>query len=229
MLKALKYSFRHALPIMISFIPVGIVYGILMQASGYSWLWSGGCSLFVFAGSLQYLMIEFFTGSASYVTVAVMALLLNSRHIFYGLPFLEKWKDYGPLKWLLVFMMTDEAFSLHISSDPPEGVDRKLVSFLEPLFTLVAWIAITVIGGLVGSLITFDTSGMDFALTALFIVIVLEQLKSSKSAVPALVAAGSSVLCLLVIGPAYFILPSLLLTVTALMLLRPGLEAKYGD
>ena len=225
MKKAFLYSFKHSLPIFISFAPVGIVYGILMQTNGYAWYWSGATSLAVFAGSLQYLMIDFFRDGTSYMTVAVMALLLNSRHIFYGIPFIEKWKDYGAAKWFLIFALPDEAFSLHISSE----YDEKLIYIFNAFFVLIYWLIISILGGLLGSLIRFPTEGMDFALTALFIVIVLEQLKTSKSFVPALIAAISSILCLIVIGPDYFILPSLVITVTALMLMRKKLEVADED
>ena len=229
MRKAFIYSFKHSIPILVSFIPVGLVYGVLMSVNGYNALWSALCSLFVFAGSLQYLMIDFFTGTASYLSVAIMAALLNSRHIFYGLPFIEKWKDYGAEKLFLIFALPDEAFSLHVSSEIDDETNEKAVYIFNALFVLVYWVSISFIGGFIGNFFTFNTSGMDFALTALFIVIVLGQIKTSPSVAPGIIAIVSSLVCLAVIGPSYFILPSLIITLITLVILRPKIEDKFYD
>ena len=223
MKKAFRYSVRHSLPILISFIPVGIAYGTLMQTAGLNWIWTGACSLFIFAGSLQFLAVSFFAGGVSLATVAVMALLLNSRHIFYGIPFIEQWKHYGPWRLFLIYALPDEAFSLHCSNrfddGGPEG--KKWSYIFDALLVLLYWVALSILGALIGSLIPFDTAGIDFALTALFIVILIEQLKTpGKSALPALIAAVSSGVCLLLFGPSGFILPSLMITVLGLIVFR---------
>ena len=108
MIKTLRYAVKHSFPIFISFIPVGLAYGVLMESAGYNFLWTGACSLFVMAGSLQYLMVSFFAGGVSLATVAIMALLLNSRHIFYGLSFIEKFRSFGFWKYFLIYALTDE-------------------------------------------------------------------------------------------------------------------------
>lgn len=223
MKKAFQYSLRHSLPILISFIPVGIAYGILMQTSGLNWIWTGACSLFIFAGSLQFLAVSFFAGGISLLTVTVMALLLNSRHIFYGIPFIEQWKRYGPWKLFLIYALPDEAFSLHCSNTFDDGNEehRKWTFIFDAMLILIYWVSLSVIGAAVGTLIPFDTAGIDFALTALFIVILMEQLKAEKgSKLPALIAAVSSVVCLLLLGPSGFILPSLMTTVVVLTVFR---------
>ena len=234
MKKAFQYSFRHSLPILISFIPVGIAYGILMQTSGLNWVWTGACSLFIFAGSLQFLAVSFFAGGVSLGTVAVMALLLNSRHIFYGIPFIEQWKQYGPWRLFLIYALPDEAFSLHCSNNFDDGNEehRKWTFIFDALLILIYWVSLTILGALVGTLIPFDTTGIDFALTALFIVILIEQLKAAKgSTLPAIIAAVSSVVCLLLFGPSGFILPSLMITMVLLTVFRKrilGEGAKHG-
>ncbi|MBR4549723.1 MAG: AzlC family ABC transporter permease [Oscillospiraceae bacterium] len=223
MKKAFRYSLRHSLPILISFIPVGIAYGILMQTAGLNWIWTGACSLFIFAGSLQFLAVSFFAGGVSLVTVAVMALLLNSRHIFYGIPFIEQWRRYGVWRLFLIFALPDEAFSLHCSNrfDEDDAEGKKWSFVFDALLILIYWVALSILGALVCSLIPFDTAGIDFALTALFIVILIEQLKApGKSALPALIAAVSSGICLLCFGPSGFILPSLMITVLGLIVFR---------
>lgn len=229
MRKTAAYAFHHSLPILFGFFPVGIAYGLLMQQAGYSFLWSGACSLFVLAGSLQFLMVTFFAGGVSLATVAVLALLLNSRHIFYGLSFIDKFRSFGPWRWFLIYSLCDESYSLHCSHDFGPDVNEKWAYVLTAAFVTFYWVALSMLGGLAGSLIPFDTTGIDFALTALFTVIVVDQLRGARTRVPAAVAAVSSIGALLLLGPDKFLLPSLLVTVTALALLRPVLGPKYAE
>ena len=222
--KAFVYVFRRSIPIFIGFFPVGLAYGVLMQSAGYNALWSGACSLIVLTGALQFLMVDFFTSAVPLVTVAVMALLLSSRHIFYGLSFIEKFRSYGPWKWFLIWSLNDETYSLDCSFDPASGVDEKWACIFSGALVPFYWIVCAMLGGLVGRLIRFDTTGIDFALTALFLVILIDQLRAGRTRVPAIAAGISSLACILIFGPANFILPSLVITVTALTLLRPKLE-----
>lgn len=219
-----KYSLERSVPILIGFFPVGTVYGLMMSAVGYNFLWSAAASLFVYAGSLQMLMISFFQSDMSILTIAVTALLLNSRHIFYGLSFIEKFRSYGGWKWFLIYGMPDESYSLLCSYVPREGVEEKWVHIFSTGLIWLYWIAFSVLGGLVGQLITFDTTGIDFALTALFIVILLDQIKSTGMKLPALIGGVSSVLCIIILGRDNFLLPSLAVTVLVLLLLRNKLE-----
>lgn len=229
MQKTFAFAFRRSLPILISFFPVGIAYGLLMQNAGYNFLWTGACSLFVLAGSLQFLMVSFFAGGTPLATVAVMSLLLNSRHVFYGLSFVEKFRSFGPWRWFLVYSLCDENYSLHCAYRPEEGVIEKWAYVLTAALVAFYWIALSMLGTLIGNLITFDTTGIDFALTALFVVILLDQLRDAGTKLPAGIALLSSGVCILVFGAANFILPSLLLTVAALTILRPRLEPKLAE
>ena len=219
-----KYSLERSVPILIGFFPVGTVYGLMMSAAGYNFLWSAAASLFVYAGSLQMLMISFFQSHMSILTIAVTALLLNSRHMFYGLSFIEKFRSYGGWKWFLIYGMPDESYSLLCSYVPREGVEEKWVHIFSTGLIWLYWIAFSVLGGLVGQLITFDTTGIDFALTALFIVILLDQIKSTGMKLPALIGGVSSVLCIIILGRDNFLLPSLAVTVLVLLLLRNKLQ-----
>ena len=218
--KSFSYALRHSLPIFAGFLPLGLAYGVLMQNAGYNALWTGATCLFVFAGSLQFLMISFFTTSITYVTVAVMALLINSRHIFYGISLIEKFRNFGLWKYYLIYSLTDENYSLHCSAKMEEGMDEKWTYIFTATLTLLYWTVSCVLGSLIGTLITIDMTGVDFALTALFVTILLDQLKDAVSRLPAVVAVVSSVICLLIIGPDNFILPSLIVTVAALTALR---------
>ncbi len=228
MKKTIAYAVRRSLPILIGFFPVGLAYGVLMQNAGYNFLWTGACSLFVFTGSLQFLMVDFLTSVTPLFTVAVMALLLSSRHIFYGLSFIEKFREFGPARWYLIYALNDEAYSLHCAYRPEAGVDEKWAFVLSAVCVQLYWVVCSMLGGLLGRLITFDTTGIDFALTVLFVVILLDQLRGASVKLPAVAAMLSSVVCILVFGPANFILPSLLVTVAALTLLRPKLEPKLS-
>ena len=218
--KTFIYALRHSLPIFAGFLPLGLAYGVLMQNAGYNALWTGATCLFVFAGSLQFLMISFFTTSISYVTVAVMALLVNSRHIFYGISLIEKFRNFGLWKYYLIYSLTDENYSLHCSAKMEEGMDEKWTYIFTATLTLLYWTVSCVLGSLIGTLITIDMTGVDFALTALFVTILLDQLKDAVSRLPAVIAVFSSIICLLIFGPDNFILPSLIITVAALTVLR---------
>ena len=218
--KTFIYALRHSLPIFAGFLPLGLAYGVLMQNAGYNALWTGATCLFVFAGSLQFLMISFFTTSISYVTVAVMALLINSRHIFYGISLIEKFRNFGLWKYYLIYSLTDENYSLHCSAKMEEGMDEKWTYIFTATLTLLYWTVSCVLGSLIGTLITIDMTGVDFALTALFVTILLDQLKDAVSRLPAVIAVFSSIICLLIFGPDNFILPSLIITVAALTVLR---------
>lgn len=231
MKKAFWFSLKRSIPVLVSFFPVGIAYGILMQAAGYNWLWTGCCSLTVFAGALQFLMITFLNGGTPLLTAALLAALLNSRHIFYGIPLIEKWRKYGPWKLFLIYALPDEAFSLHCVNDYDDGdpEHQKMTYVFTAALVLLYWVIPSTLGALLGSVLPFGTDGIDFALTALFLVILMGQLESARSVLPAVIAFASALLCLLVLGPDGFILPALALTVVLLFVLRPSIERKEAE
>jgi len=220
MKKAFIYSIKHSIPVFIGFTPVALAYGVLMVSAGYNFIWTGATSIIVLAGSLQFLMVSFFAGGVSIGTIIVMALLLNSRHIFYGIPFIEKFRKFKGWKYYLIYTLADEIFSLHCSHDFGPDVDEKKAYICTAFVVSQYWIIMTIIGALIGSLIKFDTSGIDFAMTALFIVILLDQLKDAPVKLPAAIAFVSSLACLIIIGADSFILPSLLITVAVLIVMK---------
>lgn len=217
---SLRFSIKRSLPILVGFFPLGVAYGILMAQSGYNFIWTGFTSLIVYAGSLQYLMVSFLSTDISFPSLILAAILLNSRHLFYGLSFIEKFRNYGFWKYLMIYGMSDESYSLQCAYQETEGVDELTVRVISTICCYLYWFFSCVLGGLIGSLITFNTEGLDFVLTAVFVVITIEQLKSAKSKLPFVVAAASSLICIVVIGPANFILPSLVITVAALLALQ---------
>ena len=222
-----RYSLRLSLPILISFIPVSLAYGILMQSAGYGWMWCAACSLFVYAGSLQMLMVSFFPGGIPLVSVAVMALLLNARHIFYGIPFIEKWRDYGPWKYFLIYALPDEAFTLHCAVEPDPGRDEKWVYVFNAALVLSYWLVLTILGALLGRLLRIDTAGIDFAMTALFLVIAVGQWKAAGSHLPVLLGAAATIASLMLVGADEMLLPALAVIVLGLTMLRPRLDDAF--
>ena len=215
-----RYSLKRSIPIMIGYFPVGVAYGILMENAGYNFIWSLFSSLFVYAGSLQMLMVTFLVNNIPLVTVMITAMLLNSRHLFYGISFIEKFKKYGLWKYFLIFTLSDESYSLLCSYKEREDVDEKWVHIFSGFLIWVYWVVFSGLGGLAGKLITFDTTGIDFALTALFVVILIEQIKGCESRIPGIAAVLTSILWIFIVGADGFLLPSLVTTVTVLIIMK---------
>ena len=215
-----RYSLERSIPIMVGYFPVGIAYGILMENAGYGFVWSLLSSLFVYAGSLQMLMVSFLVNNIPLFTVMITALLLNSRHLFYGISFIEKFKAYGLWKYFLIFTLSDESYSLLCSYKEREKVEEKWVHIFSACLIWIYWILFSGLGGLVGKLITFDTTGIDFALTALFVVILIEQIKGSEAKIQGVAAVISSIVWLLIAGADHFLLPSLVTTVSVLIFMK---------
>lgn len=222
------YSLKRTLPIAIGYFPVGIAYGLLMHNIGYNFIWSAFSSLFIYAGSLQMLMVEFFANDLSLFTVAVTTLLLNSRHIFYGLSFVEKFRSYGFWKYFLIYGMSDENYSLLCSYKDKDGVSEKWVHVFSCALIWFYWILFSALGGLLGQLVTFNTTGIDFALTALFTVILIDRLKQEKSPLPFAISLLSSLIWIFIAGRDGFLLPSLITSAVLLLIFRKnvGEESK---
>lgn len=214
-MKTLRRAFLASVPVMAGYLVLGTAYGILLADKGYSLVWGLAQSLLVFAGSMQFVGINLLAGGASLVSAAVMTLLVNARHLFYGFTMLEKYRNTGKMKPYLIFGLTDETFAL-VVNDAPAGVDRNLYFFLVTLFDQCWWVTGTLIGCLAGSAMTFNTEGIDFAMTALFVVIFTEQLLQADDYVPAVTGVAASLLSLLLFGPDRFLIPAML-AITAVL------------
>lgn len=226
----LKYSFIKTLPVMCGYLFTGLAFGLLLQNAGYSFLWAFLISLVVYAGSMQFVVVTLLAGGVSLPTVAIMTLLINSRHAFYGLSFIEKFKKMGKLYPYMIFSLTDETYSLLCSTLPPKRYKENWAYFFIALLDQCYWIIGSVAGGIIGKVIPFDMTGIDFAMTALFTVIFVEQWIDSKSHIPALTGVVSGLIFLIILGPSKFILPSLVVTVLILNMLRNTLdEEKKGE
>lgn len=223
--KVIQSSFRASLPVMAGYIVLGMGFGVLLSDKGYSFLWAVLMSTTIYAGSMQYAAIDLISGGASLITTALMTLMINARHFFYGLSMLDRYQGAGKKKPYLIFALTDETYSL-VVSPAPEGCDEKQYYFWVSLLDQIYWVLGSLIGGLLGPLLPFDSTGMDFAMTALFVVIFVEQWKSAKSHIPALLGLGITLVCLMLLGAANFVIPSMILITLALSLLRNYLEVK---
>lgn len=205
----LNYAFPRTVPIMVGYLFLGAAYGILMNVNGYGIGWTAAISIFVYAGSLQYLGVTMLAAAVYPVTALVMSLMLNARHLFYGISMLGKYGGLKRFRAYLIFSLTDETFSVVCSEQIPSELEREWVYFWISFLNQCYWVGGSVLGALAGNLITFNTKGLDFALTALFVVIFVDQWKQREGHRPALLGVGASALCLLIFGKDAFILPSM--------------------
>ena len=213
-----KTAFLDTIPVMTGYLFLGFGFGIIMQQNGYGVLWALAMSLFIYAGSMQYVGVGLLTGGSGLVTAALATLLVNARHLFYGISMINAYKGTGKKKPYLIFALTDETYSLVSREQLPRGVERNAYFFLVSLFDQCYWVAGTVLGSMAGSLIPMNFEGIDFALTALFVTIFVEQWLSSKDHFPAIVGVVSAAACLLLFGPDTFLIPTMIL-ITAIFVL----------
>lgn len=221
-----KIVFLKTLPVMAGYMVLGLGFGILFEKNGYGFWWSLAMSLLVYAGSMQYVAIGLMTSGASLVSTALTTLMVNARHLFYGISMVERYKDAGKKKPYLIFALTDETYSLVCSDDYPEGADPHVYCFMISLINQCYWVLGSILGSLVGSAITFNTTGIDFAMTALFVTVFVEQWLSTKNHLPALLGVGCSVICLLLFGSESFLIPSMIAITVMLTLSKNILEKK---
>ena len=219
----IKNVIIRTLPVMAGYVVLGSGFGVLMRVNGYGLLIAVLMSVLIYAGSAQYVGIRLITSGASLITVAMTTLLVNARHLFYGISMIDHYKGAGKRKPYLIFALTDETYSLVCDGEGPKGVDKHKYWFLISLFNQCYWIIGTVIGSIVGSLIKFNTTGIEFSMTALFVTVFVEQWLSTKEHRPALIGLGASVLCLLVFGSEKFLIPAMICIVVLLSLCKKKL------
>ena len=226
--KALAAAFPATIPVLMGYLAIGIAFGLMLQEIGYNFIWAFFMSLTIYAGSGQYLGVTLLSTCAGLGTVALMTLLINFRHLVYGLSMLEKFRGMGWRKLYMMFSLTDETYALLASAQAPVGVNPKNFYFAIALLDHSYWILGSVIGAVAGALIPIDTTGIDFAMTALFIVIAVEQWQTYRQHLPALLGAGATLLFLVGLGQFFgqqqMLLVSLGVIALALLLLRERLE-----
>ncbi|NLB78283.1 MAG: branched-chain amino acid ABC transporter permease [Clostridiaceae bacterium] len=225
--KALKAAFPHTIPVMTGYLFLGIAFGILLNSKGYHFGWAILMSVFVYAGSMQFVAVNLLTLAFNPFNAFLITLMVNARHLFYGISMLKGFDGQGKLKPYLIAGLTDETYSILCSSEPPEEVDKGLFMFFITLLNQMYWVIASAIGGLIGSLFTFNTKGIDFVMTALFVVIFLNQWKSEKKHIPAITGVIVSVFCILIFGPENFIIPAMAIIVLVLTLFKKNIEGGF--
>ncbi len=223
--EAAAKAFYTSLPVMAGYVVLGIGFGILMHAAGYGTLWTAAMSLFIYAGSMQYVGVGLLSGGASVLTTMLTTVMVNARHLFYSISMASLYKDAGRYKPYLIFALTDETYSLLCGGKTPEDADPFLYRFLVSLFNQCYWVTGSILGSLLGAVLPFSTAGIEFSMTALFIASFTEQWLTSKDHVPALTGLFCTLLCLLLFGRENFLIPAMLLITAVLTLLRGKREA----
>lgn len=222
--KALKAAFPLTLPVMAGYLFLGLGFGILLESKGFSFLWAIFMAVIIYAGSMQYVAIDLLAAGASFIATAVMTVMIQIRHLFYGLSLIEKYRNAGKKKFMMIHELTDETYSLVATSEPPEGVNAEWFYFFISILDHSYWIVGCGLGALFGSLVDFNTKGVDFVMTALFIVLFTDQWLNTKEHRPALIGVGCSLLCLILFGADNFIVPAMLSILAILSILRKTLE-----
>ena len=221
---ALKAAFPHTIPILAGFGFLGMSFGVLMSTAGYPVWLPLLMSLLVFAGSMQFVTINLLAMAFHPVQAFFMAVMVNARHLFYGISMLGKYRDMGAKKPYLIFGLTDETFSINYAASVPEDVDKGWFYFFTTVFNHIYWFLGTAVGAVLGSVIPFQTEGLDFAMTALFVVILLEQLQKKENRPTAILGLMISAICLMIFGADDFIIPAMFGILAILTLLRKPLE-----
>lgn len=221
---ALVAAFPHTIPILAGFLFLGMTYGIYMRTLGFSIWYPMIMSLTIYAGSMEFVAGNLLLGAFNPLQALMLTLMINARHLFYGISMLDKYKDTGLKKWYLIFGMCDESFSINYTAKIPEGIDRGWFMFFVNLLDQIYWFLGATLGAIFGSLLHFNTEGLDFVMTAMFVVIFMEQWMKDKNHVPALLGLGLSLVCLIVFGTDNFMIPAMIAILLSLTLFRKPLE-----
>lgn len=228
-MQLIKIILKKTFPVMTGYLVLGIGFGIMMENSGYGLSWVLAMSIFIYAGSMQYLGVSLLTGGATIIQTAIATLMVNARHLFYGISMVDKYAEEGKAKPYLIFALTDETYSLVCTGDVPEGVDSHKYNLLVSLFDHCYWVLGSAIGCMLGAVLPFDTTGIDFSMTALFVTVFVQQWIDNKQHFPAIIGVVVTALCLIIFGSDSFLIPSMILITLILSLGRKFLEKEVGE
>ncbi len=227
-MRELRFAAKNTIPIFFTYLFIGIAFGILMSDAGYGVLLSTASGLFIFAGSMQLVMVPMLTSGASLYSLALMAFFINARHIFYGIGFIEKFRAMGWRCPYMILALTDETYSVLCSAQYEPGLDENRAAFLIALLDHLYWVFGCFIGSCAGQFLQFDMRGIEFSATAFFLVVVVNQWRQYRSRLPFLTAAVCALGFYLLLGKEYFLIPTLITCLVALFLLRKPIETKEG-
>ena len=222
--KAFQTAFPYTIPVLTGYLFIGIAFGVMYAEKGYSFLWAILMSVLVYAGSGQYLAVNFFVPGISFLQVIFLTFMVNVRHVFYGISLLERFHKMGKARWYMIFGLTDETYSLLCTTKVPEGVEESKFLFAISLMNQSYWVAGSAIGAIAGNILPINSEGIDFAMTALFVVIFIEQWMERKNRIPEIIGVMIAILCLLVFGADSFVLPAMLLIIFVLLVSKKKLS-----
>ena len=228
--KDIKFALEKSLAILPSYIVLGIGFGVMMSDAGYSWVWPVLMSVAIFGGSLQYAAVGLLSSGASILTIAIITLTIHARLFIYSLSMLDRYKGMGKVKPYLIYGLVDESYSI-VSSDSiiPKEVNKKIFYLFVTLFDQIWWVIGCAIGGLLGPVIPFDTTGIDFAMTALFTVLLLEQLLRNKERRPAFLGIGVTFISLMIFGDEIFLIPAIIVITLILVIFRKKIKVEEEE
>lgn len=213
-------ALRASMPVMAGYIVLGMGFGIIMKTKGYGFLWTFVMSAFIYAGSMQYVAVDLLTGGASLITAALTTFMVNARHLFYGISMVDKYRGAGKKKPYMIFALTDETYSLVCGDVPVDEPDRHAYCFLLSVLNQCYWVTGSATGAILGSVIPFNTEGIDFALTALFVSVFVEQWLTTKDHIPAIMGVICTAACLAIFGSGSFLIPAMIAITLALTVLK---------
>jgi len=221
---AFRAAFPSTIPILAGFLFLGMAYGIYMNALGFEPIYAMIMSLIIFAGSMEFVAANLLLVAFNPLNALFLTLMLNARHLFYGISMLDKFKGTGKKKYYLIFGMCDESFAINSSAKIPAHVDKGWYMFFVTLLNHSYWVVGATVGSLFGSVIKFNTEGLEFVMTALFVVIFLEQWMKEDKHHSSIIGLGVSALCLIIFGGENFIIPAMLLMLGLLTMIRRTVE-----
>lgn len=227
-LAALRAAIPYTVPIFAGFWFLAMAYGIQMSTSGFAFWYPMVMSAVIYGGSLEFVAVSMLLSPFAPVQTFLMTLMIQARHLFYGISMLDKYKSLGPKKYYLIYAMCDETFSVNYTAKIPENVNRSWFYFFVTLLNQLYWVSGATIGGLLGSLIHFDTTGLDFVMTAMFVVIFMEQWMKERRHFSELIGFFAAVCCRLLFGADSFLIPTMVCIFVCLSFLKKPIEAKFG-
>ena len=213
---------------MVTFIVLGTGYGLLMQKSGYGPLWSLASGLIIFSGTVQFVSVSML-GGGSVIMAAITALMVAARHIFFSISMIGRYSSEGRRKWYLFYALCDETYAMLSRNETPEGVDLSAYRLLVTVFDQGSWLLGSFLGGWIGTLLNFDSTGIDFAMTALFVTVFIDQWKSAENHIPAVLGVAATLACRLIFGRELFLIPAMVIIIAVLTVMRGRIEQKEGD
>ncbi len=222
--KAFRKAFPYTIPVLTGYLFIGIAFGVMYAEKGYSFLWAILMSLLVYAGSGQYLAVNFFVPGFSFLQVIFLTFMVNVRHIFYGISLLEKFNKMGKKRWYMIFGLTDETYSLLCTTNVPEDVEEDKFLFAISIMNQSYWVLGSAIGAIAGTVLPINSEGIDFAMTALFVVIFIEQWMEKKNRIPEIIGVAVAIVALVIFGASSFVLPAMLAIVALLFVGRKKLD-----